>query len=720
MSTQELRRLDPRLAYLVLATLEQLKPLSRWEGASSETELDVLRSLVPDVRRIRRRTRLGRPVTETLLARDPARAALYERMFGNRRLRRTPDTVRREGWFLGYPSCCVESFVHEPYAPNGLAPGDQEILFHWACPGCTVTPTLLREYRRVHAECSRMFGHRRPFEDDPRWIGRAGRVAASLALVAGASGATTAAADSHWLPAPDDLDGDHLSVAEEVLAGTDWERTDTDDDAIVDGVQVAEFLRARIDSPPPGVFVTHHPQRGMETCPHCGATVNMGFVTVTHPQRDLSIDLPYIALHYLEHGSLGFEGSIHAGRVDLDTAKRILFPYDAPHVLTLQFGDDGDDDGLYAQEELVVGTDPGVEDSDGDTVADGPQLAEELIALVSRLPRDVQTDRPYLLEMRMDGLVQCGVCDAAVDMGFFEIVNPVAEVSVQAPLLALHFVAKGCFDHAPWNEISGASGAKTMPRGILPTVLRAVLTSQGPAHWIDVEGDGDGDGLTDAEEAALDMSPVDPDENGNAQPDGRELAALYARQIELLPEGPLPDQPYRISHLLMGSEGCFTCGERWPMGEYEVVDPVAGVSIDVPFYNLHFMQNGSFSSDGLFAPRIDPVVLARALGSYATGVEEVVTSSAFSFWNAPNPFVAGTTTRIVLNLPATGGRIRITVHDAAGRRVRALYTGTVTDRRMRLEWDGRDDRGALASAGTYYCRAELGELRIVRKITVVR
>lgn len=64
------------------------------------------------------------------------------------------------------------------------------------------------------------------------------------------------------------------------------------------------------------------------------------------------------------------------------------------------------------------------------------------------------------------------------------------------------------------------------------------------------------------------------------------------------------------------------------------------------------------SSDGLFAPRIDPVVLAQALGPYATGVEEGVASSAFSFWNAPNPFVAGTTTRIVLNLPATGGRIR--------------------------------------------------------------
>ncbi|HKK72128.1 MAG TPA: FlgD immunoglobulin-like domain containing protein [Candidatus Krumholzibacteria bacterium] len=730
MSTQDLRRLDPQLAYLALLTLAQLKPLSRWECALTETEIDVLRATVPHVRRIRRRTRLGRPVTETLIANDPARAVLYERMFGGRRLRRTPETVRREGRLLGYPSCCVEGFVREPYAANGMAPDDQEILFHWACPGCRVTPTLLREYRQVHADCSRLFRRVRTSDASPRWLDRAGHVAATVALVAGASGATTT--DPHRLPAPDDLDGDHASVAEEILAGTDWERRDTDDDTVVDGVQIAQLLDALVESPPPGVMVTHHPQRGMETCPHCGATVNMGFVTVMHAQRELTIDLPYIALHYLEHGSLGFEGSIHAGRVDLDAAKRILFPCDAPHLLPLQFGDDGDEDGLYREEELVVGTDPDEPDSDLDTVPDGPQLAEELITLVSRLPREVQTDRPYLQEMRMDGLVQCAVCDAAVDMGFFEIVNPVADVSIAAPLLALHFVAKGCFDHAPcdWGkegarseepmvEPSGPASPETMPRGVLPTVLRAVLTSQGPAHWVEVEGDTDGDGLTDAEEAALEMSPVDPDENGNVRPDGRELAALFARQIELLPEGPLADEPYRITHMLMGSEGCFTCGESWTMGEYQVVNPVAGVSIDVPFYNVHFMQHGSFSSDGLFAPRIDPVLLAQALGPHATGVEDAAVSSAFSFWNAPNPFASGTTTRIALDLPTAVERIRIAVYDAAGRRVRELYVGEGNERRIRLEWDGRDDRGALSSPGVYYCRARIGELRINRKITLV-
>src|SRR6056297_1108713 len=272
MSTQDLRRLDPQLAYLALLTLAQLKPLSRWECALTETEIDVLRATVPHVRRIRRRTRLGRPVTETLIANDPARAVLYERIFGGRRLRRTPETVRREGRLLGYPSCCVEGFVREPYAANGMAPDDQEILFHWACPGCRVTPTLLREYRQVHADCSRLFRRVRTSDASPRWLDRAGHVAATVALVAGASGATTT--DPHRLPAPDDLDGDHASVAEEILAGTDWERRDTDDDTVVDGVQIAQLLDALVESPPPGVMVTHHPQRGMETCPHCGATVN--------------------------------------------------------------------------------------------------------------------------------------------------------------------------------------------------------------------------------------------------------------------------------------------------------------------------------------------------------------------------------------------------------------------------------------------------------------
>jgi hypothetical protein len=46
----------------------------------------------------------------------------------------------------------------------------------------------------------------------------------------------------------------------------------------------------------------------------------------------------------------------------------------------------------------------------------------------------------------------------------------------------------------------------------------------------------------------------------------------------------------------------------------------------------------------------------------------------------------------------------LTIHDAAGRRVRTLsVTGSTA------EWDGLDDRGVPVAAGTYFARTGTGE-----------
>ncbi|MCK4415136.1 MAG: hypothetical protein KAY32_16515 [Candidatus Eisenbacteria sp.] len=710
MRFSRLTGLDFQLAYLVLLTRSGLKPLSRWEGALTEAQCDLIRSggLVLDT--VDRRTRIGRKRIETVFARDQRRTGFYQKRFDGTRLRHTPDVVRLEGRLFGYPSCCIETFIRHPYTPNDIDPDDQRILFHWACPGCLTTPDLLREYRRLYAECLHLFGD--PTEEPRRrslgWAGTAATFAASLALVAGTAGLASAE-DSHWLSVEDDQDQDYISVAEEIIRGTNWELPDSDGNLILDGVQTAYSLKQLIASPPPGVDVTDYLQFGLETCNICEETVNMGFVRITHAQRGLSIDLPYIALHYLEHGSLWFDGSIHSGRADLKALKEILFPCDPPHLLP-SGGTDPDEDGLLSEEEPLLETDPAIPDTDGDSLIDGPQVAEGLLALISQLPREQMPDQPYMLEYWADGNEQCEICGTTLNMGVAEIVNPHEGLSVSVPFVALHTIAHGGFTF---------DGTENGGR-IIPTVLQTVLTGDGTAHWMPVAEDTDGDGLTDEEEPYFGLDPEDPDQDENGTPDGRELATHLASLLHELPEGPQPDQTYVVHHPAYGHYNCVTCGELINMGFLEIIDPVAELSVNVSYYNLHFMDLGGFSTDrdDLY-PRVDPREIAAVLGIQSASVGPARESTPFALWNAPNPFVTSGATSIVLSLPGATGRVDVAVYDHTGRRVRDLYEGDAPQRVKRFLWDGRDNDGQVAAAGIYLCKVRIGSMTVTRKMTLI-
>lgn len=710
MWTRDLSRLEFQLAYLVMLTRRGLKPLSRWEGSLDGKAVDLIRAsgLVLDT--VTRRTRLGRKSVETVFAHDRRRTDLYARRFGGMVFKHTPELVRLEGQLFGYPSCCVDAFVRDPYVDNGLRPQDQKILFHWACRDCVTTPGLLPRYRQVHDECLRLFGgHAEPSLKPTRnrWK-HTGKIAASLALMLGAAG-MAAADDPHLLPVDDDLDQDFLSFAEEVVRGTDWWNPDTDQDMLLDGIQTALLLRQLINSPPQGVEVTEHLVWGFETCNICNEAVNMGFVVVNHVSRGLATAVPCIALHYLEHGSLSFDGTLHAGRVDLDVLKQILLPVDSAHLLPWH-EPDADSDGLVAAEELLLGTDPGDPDSDGDSLADGPQMAETLVSQIAALPREVMPDRPYLLEGLMDGVEQCEVCGITLNMGHAELVNPLEQVSVQVPFVALHTLAHGGLVYdGSYNE-----------GRLLPTVLRTVLNGSGTSHWLPVTDDADSDGMQAPEELAFGMDPDDPDENENGIPDGRELAQSLAAQVQNLPSGPLPDQTYFIDHHANGIYNCLVCGEGINMGFREIVDPVEDRSLSVPFSNLHYMAHGSFGTDrDDIYPRMDPREVAIILGSGLSGIEPGLEPGSFAFWNWPNPFQASSKTSIVLALPRLDEAIEVAIYDLAGRKVREIYTGQAQEGANRFSWDGRSRDGGRVPAGVYLCRVQVGSMTLSRKLTLL-
>lgn len=149
-SLRALKQIDFELAYLALLTREGLKPLNRWEKPLDKDGLGLLKGTGLLTRQIRRTVKTGNEVIETIFSRTPAYIHLYQENFGDRPIDKSIRTQRFEGFLFGYPPCCVDSYIHKPYAPNSLKKQDQEILFHWACKDCKITPVLLDSYRRVH------------------------------------------------------------------------------------------------------------------------------------------------------------------------------------------------------------------------------------------------------------------------------------------------------------------------------------------------------------------------------------------------------------------------------------------------------------------------------------------------------------------------------------------------------------------------------------------
>jgi hypothetical protein len=534
---------------------------------------------------------------------------------------------------------------------------------------------------------------------------------AALTLLPGLGGALNI--DPHVLVSPDDQDTDGLSYREETLLGRSPLMSDTDANGILDGIDESLALYVLIATLPrtpipDGPYVEEWQMDGVEQCAVCGEWIDMGFIKIIHPLRNREVDIHYIGLHYLEHGSLSYDGSIHDGRVDIAGAKEILFPYDPPHIIDGFVNEDDDSDRLDNNEEPLLSTDSLLPDTDGDSVEDGFQVAEELVAALGGLPREPRSDGPYLIEHKLRGIETCTRCGHIMNMGWVEVVNPLENISLELPYITLHYMAHGGFvyegDVHPTNRV-------------IPSVVSTLVYGAGSSHELPIGGDSDGDGLSDAEEAQMYFMANDPDTDGDGVKDGPDLSAILHEVVAGLPEGPLSDQTYVIHHLTFGIYECLVCGEQINMGFMEIVDPVKGKSTSLSYYNDHFMTHGSFSTDrpGIYG-RVEIIELADVIGVNVTHAGDP-TPSIIPLSSVPNPFA--TETEISFSIP--GDRhAELTIYDAAGRKVRDLYAGPVREGGNRFVWDGRDSRGRNVPAGVYFCKLNAGSFSLKRKLVKVR
>jgi hypothetical protein len=132
-------------------------------------------------------------------------------------------------------------------------------------------------------------------------------------------------------PDANDYDSDLLADSEELAVGLNPYNSDQDGDLNPDGVELAKQCLAVFndlpdinEAEPNEVYTQFAYARGLETCEICGQTVNMGTVSVTNPQLQLTVTFPILALHYMEHGSFSCAGSEHRTRVDVAGLVKVL------------------------------------------------------------------------------------------------------------------------------------------------------------------------------------------------------------------------------------------------------------------------------------------------------------------------------------------------------------------------------------------------------------
>ena len=149
-----------------------------------------------------------------------------------------------------------------------------------------------------------------------------------LSLDYGLKSAEHLAADAN------DLDGDMLADSEEVAIGSNLYDADQDNNLLPDGIQLARRCADVIGGLPTidpsstagkGLYKISYMMRGLESCEICGEPVNMGYWQVVNSDSGVSMDIPEIARHFMEHGSFSYLGSVHgAGRAEVASLLGIL------------------------------------------------------------------------------------------------------------------------------------------------------------------------------------------------------------------------------------------------------------------------------------------------------------------------------------------------------------------------------------------------------------
>ncbi len=100
-----------------------------------------------------------------------------------------------------------------------------------------------------------------------------------------------------------------------------------------------------------------------------------------------------------------------------------------------------------------------------------------------------------------------------------------------------------------------------------------------------------------------------------------------------------------------------------------------------------------------------------------TDIEDLVTVPTFSMFNYPNPFNPSTT--IAFSIPETG-RVRVSVYNVKGEKIKDLLNTEMTRGNHRLVWDGKDTNNRNVASGIYFIKLESVGKTSIRKAMLMK
>ena len=152
-----------------------------------------------------------------------------------------------------------------------------------------------------------------------------------------------------------------------------------------------------------------------------------------------------------------------------------------PHLLALPRETDKDGDYLEDRYEPLLNLRSDRYDTDHDGIADGPDIAMELLSLYKALPDQPRSDGPYVEHHMMRGLETCSVCLQTVNMGYATLINPLENMSLELPYIFLHHT----FDHGSFSYDGSLHGPGRVNAASLKIVLSGNGTSRRPRQLLE-------------------------------------------------------------------------------------------------------------------------------------------------------------------------------------------------------------------------------------------